>query len=476
MEKPERDKRHTKQSRTTPLNTMVRPHPFNAERYHAILETARRQRAEHLRTWLSECGARVRSATAGARLFTFPVVFLPLGCGYLLSYVFRTINGPLADELIRNFSLDASSLGLLTSIYFLAFALSAIPIGVALDAFGPRLVQSWLMLLAAIGALVFALAPTAPMLILGRALIGIGVAGALMAGLKAHALWVTPRQLPMANGCLVMFGGLGAIVATLPMDVIDSHVGWRGTFLILALFSVVISILIFMLLPGHAAEGQRPRFRDAFGDLAGTLTDRRFLRIAPLSAAVVGSAFAIQGLWAARWLTDIDRFAPHQVLDDLLAMGVGLTLGALIIGTATTCLCDRGAGLPTIFGGFCIAFIVLQLVLQLHFAVPAALLWGLIGGFGGMSVLSYSILDTTFDASVIGRANSALNVLHLTSAWVVQAGMGIIIAHWPIDGAGHYPLVAYRTAFALPLVLQISGFVWFFWPRQISQPVTESQS
>jgi len=313
------------------------------------------------------------------------------------------------------------------------------------------------------------------MLILGRAVIGIGVAGALMAGLKAHALWVSPRWLPMANGGLVMFGGLGAIVATLPMDVIDAYMGWRGAFLILALFSVAISISILMLLPGHAAEGPRPRFRDALGHLASTLMDQRFLRIAPLSAAVVGSAFAIQGLWAARWLTDIDRFAPKQVLHDLLAMGIGLTLGALIIGTATTWLCYLGARLPTIFGSFCLAFIALQFVVQLHFKIPAALLWGLIGGFGGMSVLSYSILDTTFDATVIGRANSALNVLHLTIAWAVQAGMGIIIGQWPVDSAGHYPLIAYRMAFALPLVLQIVGFVWFFWPRQNSRSLTGTE-
>jgi predicted MFS family arabinose efflux permease len=455
---------------------MIGLNPVESGRYEAILETARQQRTEYLRAWLREWSARA-SVTVDVRLTAFLVVFLPLACGYLLSYVFRTINGPLADELIRQFSLDARSLGLLTSVYLLAFALSAIPIGVALDAFGPRLVQSWLLLFAAIGALVFALAPTVPILILGRALIGIGVAGALMAGLKAHALWVPRHWLPMANAALVMFGGLGAVVATLPIEVIDSHIGWRGTFLILALLSVVISIAIFVLLPGHAAEGQRPRFRDAFGNLTGTLIDRRFLRIAPLSAAVVGSAFAIQGLWAARWLTDIDRFAPSQVLDDLFAMGIGLTLGALVIGMVTTRLTDVGAGLPAIFGGFCLAFIALQLVLQLHLAVvPAVLLWSLIGGFSGMSVLSYSILDTTFDSAVIGRANSALNVLHLATAWAVQAAMGVVIAHWPTDAAGHYPLVAYRMAFTLPLVLQIAAFIWFVWPRSLSQLEPESQS
>jgi len=460
-------------SKTASCDAIAGLGQFEFRRHDAILEAARQQRAECLRTWLRARAA----ATVDARVSAFLVVFLPLACGYLLSYVFRTINGPLADELIRQFSLNARSLGLLTSVYLLAFALAAVPIGVALDAFGPRLVQSSLLLFAAIGALVFALAPSIPILILGRAFIGIGVAGALMAGLKAHALWVPRHWLPMANAALVMFGGLGAVVATLPIDVIDSQIGWRSTFLILALLSVAIAIAIFILLPGHSAEGQRPRFRDAFSSLTDTLTDRRFLRIAPLSAAVVGSAFAIQGLWAARWLTDIDKFAPNEVLDYLFAMGVGLTLGALVIGAVTTWLTDLGAGLPAIFGGFCLAFIALELVLQLHLtAVPEALLWSLVGGFSGMSVLSYSVLDTTFDSAVIGRANSALNVLHLGTAWAVQAGMGVIIAHWPSDAAGHYPLVAYRMAFTMPLLLQIAAFVWFVWPRPLRQLDPASQS
>jgi predicted MFS family arabinose efflux permease len=393
-------------------------------------------------------------------------IFLPLACGYLLSYIFRTINGPLADELIRRFSLDAGSLGLLTSMYFLAFAVSAIPIGVALDALGPRRVQGWLMSVAAVGAIVFALAPTASVLIIGRLLIGLGVAGGLMAGLKAHALWVPPRYLPLANGGLVMFGGLGAIAATLPVGAINAEFGWRGTFVILAAFSTATAIAIFALVPRHSTAMQCQNWRDAPRGFIDAVTDRRFWRFAPLSASVVGTAFAIQGLWAARWLVDIEGYGSDQLLHELLAMGVGLTLGALVIGVATTWLRNRGVGEATVFSGFCITFIVLQVVLLLHVALPAAVMWGLIGGFGGMPVLSYSILDTMFPSERVGRANSALNVLHLTTAWLVQAGMGIVIAHWRADATGHYPLVAYRVAFVVPLVLQLVGLVWFFSPRR----------
>jgi predicted MFS family arabinose efflux permease len=434
----------------------------------AILETARQKQAGCVHGFFGGRaaapfqGERATHGTAGEyRAPVLATIFFPLAVGYSLSYLFRTINGPLADELITRFRLDAASLGVLTSVYFLAFACSAIPIGVALDRFGPRRVQGSLMIVAAIGAAVFACAPGITWLIVGRALIGLGVAGGLMAGLKAHATWVSSRYLPLANGGLVMFGGLGAIAATTPVSLVDAAIGWRGTFAVLALLSALIATAIFTLLPSSPKPAERMNWRHALDGFVGTFSDRRFLRMAPLSASVVGTAFAIHGLWAARWLTDIDGLGADSVLLGLFALGVGLTIGALLIGAVSVWL--RGAGVRenTIFVGFCLIFIALQLVLRLNIAVPTILLWGAFGGFGGMTVLSYSILDGMFDPSVVGRANSALNVLHLTTAWAVQAGMGIIIAKWPADALGHYPIAAYRAALLLPLTLQVGGLIWF---------------
>jgi len=93
-----------------------------------------------------------------------------------------------------------------------------------------------------------------------------------------------------------------------------------------------------------------------------------------------------------------------------------------------------------------------QLVMQTAYRRQTQyVLWGAVGAFGCMGVLSYSILDRMFPTSVVGRANSALNVLHLAAAWAVQAGMGAVIARWAAGPDGHYPAVTYHTAFALPL-------------------------
>ncbi|HEY1245108.1 MAG TPA: MFS transporter, partial [Hyphomicrobiaceae bacterium] len=77
---------------------------------------------------------------------------------YYLSYLFRSINALIAGDLTTELGLSAADLGLLTSVYFLVFAAVVLPCGVLLDRYGPRLIDSALLLLAAAGSLLFAVA------------------------------------------------------------------------------------------------------------------------------------------------------------------------------------------------------------------------------------------------------------------------------------------------------------------------------
>src|SRR6516164_3647154 len=88
----------------------------------------------------------------------FLSVLLPFAAGYYLSYLFRTINALISSDLAAELELSAADLGFLTSIYFLTFAAAQLPLGAMLDRYGPRAMQSVLLLIASAGALVFALA------------------------------------------------------------------------------------------------------------------------------------------------------------------------------------------------------------------------------------------------------------------------------------------------------------------------------
>ena len=140
-------------------------------------------------------------------------VLLPFATGYYLSYLFRSINALIAGDLVAELGLTAADLGLLTSVYFLLFAAVQLPCGVLLDRYGPRFIDSALLLVAAAGSLLFAIADGVATLLVGRALIGLGVAVGLMAGLKAIVLWFPPERVALANGAYIMLGALGALSA-----------------------------------------------------------------------------------------------------------------------------------------------------------------------------------------------------------------------------------------------------------------------
>src|SRR3954451_24851630 len=155
----------------------------------------------------------IRRAMESA-LRTWLTVFLPFALGYLLSYLYRTVNAVVAGDLADAVGADAAALGVLTSAYFLAFALFQLPLGILLDRFGPRRVEAILLLVGAAGALVFSAASDLATLTLGRAVIGLGVSGCLMGAFKQNVVWWPKQRLPFVNGMILSFGGIGALFAS----------------------------------------------------------------------------------------------------------------------------------------------------------------------------------------------------------------------------------------------------------------------
>jgi MFS family permease len=387
-------------------------------------------------------------------------VFLPFVFGYYIAYLFRTINAVMAAPLATELGLGADDLGLLTSVYFVTFAAAQIPIGILLDRYGPRRVQSVLLLVAAVGSTLFAVSDHFLMLLLGRALIGLGVASAMTAGLKALVLWFPGDRVSLLNGLMVMLGALGAVTATLPADLLLDWIGWRELFGLLAGLTVASAVMIYLIVPEAApvASSAVPV------GLRKVYADPRFWRVAPLSASCIGTAWALQGLWAAQWLKDVEGLDRAGVVFHLFAMAVALSLGAILLGVAADRLRKRGVGPRALLGLVAAVFIATQFALILRVPIPSYLLWAVVAAIGAATVLSFAILAEYFPKQLAGRANGALNLFHIAAAFAVQYAIGVALQHWTPQ-AGHYPEIAYQTAFALNLAPQVVAWIWFVFPR-----------
>jgi len=389
-------------------------------------------------------------------------VFLPFAAGFYLSYLFRTISALIAVPLTVAFGLTPSRLGLLTSAYFLTFAVAQLPVGFALDRYGPRRVQSILLLLAAGGAALFAASTGFISLIIGRGLIGLGVAGSLTAGLKAVILWFPKERIALVNGAMVMVGALGAITATTPAEWLLAWIGWRGLFDLLAIITVGSAVIIYLLVPETTKRIAILSDRPSTG-LRTIYSDPRFWRLAPIAAATIGTAWALQGLWAAPWFNDVEGLGRAGLVHRLLAMAVILSLAALLLGIAADRWRRSGIHPQMLFASVAALFIVVQVALISRRGLPSYVSWCAVAVVSAGTVLSYAAVAEYFPKELAGRANAALNVFHIGGAFLLQNLSGIVIQYWPTTN-GHYPVIAYQTAFAINVVLQAVALIWFVWP------------
>lgn len=398
-------------------------------------------------------------------------VLLPFAAGYYLSYLFRSINALIAGDLTADLGLNAADLGLLTSVYFLLFATAQLPFGVLLDRHGPGTIQSMLLLVASTGALVFALADGLIGLFIGRALIGLGVALALMSGFKAIVLWFPAERVALANGWLVMLGALGAVTATGPADLAVSALGWRGLFALLAALSAMAALLVLLAVPDTIANPAPSTARRAVS-LSSIYRDPRFWRLAPLSTLGIGTSWSLQGLWAAPWLRDVAGLDRAAVVQHLGTMAIALSVSALLLGVVGDQLRRAGVRTEIVLASTLSLSMAAQLALIARAPLPSCLLWVAIAAAGATTVLSYASLASYFPREASGRANAALNLLHMGGTFVLQSAAGFIIEQWP-NADGRYPVEAHQAALAIALGLQLAALLWFAVPRR--RPVLSMQ-
>ena len=388
-------------------------------------------------------------------------VFIPFALGYFLSYLFRVVNAVLAPDLASDLGVGPSQLGLLTSAYFITFAAFQLPLGVLLDRYGPRKIESFLLIFAAVGAFVFSRAQSVSGLVLGRALIGFGVSACLMAAFKAFAMWFRQQQLPLINGIQMAAGGFGALTATAPVEAALGITDWRGVFFVLSIIALAVAAAVFFLVPEKKVEHNGDSIKEQLQGIVSVFSSLTFWRIAPLTVASQAAFLSIQGLWSGPWLLDVAGFERPAMARVLLMIAAAMVAGFILTGAAAERLSRLGVKPIAVAVAGMTAFMLVQTLLTLEATSWAHTLWILFGIFGTTGIIPYAVLSQSFPLHLSGRVNTALNLLVFVAAFSAQWGIGAIINLWPVTAGGSYAPAGYQAAFAMMLVLQLIALLWF---------------
>ena len=377
--------------------------------------------------------------------------------GYFLSYGLRSVNAVIAPELIRDLGITSADMGLLTSAYFLAFGLFQLPLGLLLDRFGPRRVEAALLLLAAAGCALFGAGQTLTTLVLGRALIGLGVSSCLMASFKAFSQWFPVERLPSLTATIMVAGGLGALSASVPVEAALPLLGWRGMFYLFAAL-LVASAGFLMTVPDRTALAHSEPLGQQVRTLLGIFGKRVFWLFAPQGCLCSGGFMAVQGLWAVPWLMEVNGAARADAAGVLFLLGLAMLSGFVFVATCSRWLARNGVAPMTLLTlGIGIGLLVEAAIIA-DLARPAWL-WPMLGLSFSLSNVAYSQLSAEFPVELSGRVNTALNLMVFVGAFGLQWGIGALVDGLTVGGVARTQ--AFRITFSVLLVLQALAFGWY---------------
>jgi sugar phosphate permease len=366
-----------------------------------------------------------------ARRTVFSIVL----AGYVLSFFHRTAPAAIAGELQRAFDIPAAVLGTLAATYFYVYTLLQIPVGVLADTAGPRRLLAGGSLVAGIGSLAFALAPSWEVAAAGRTLVGVGVSVAFIAILKVSATWFEARRFATLNGITMFAGNLGAVVAGAPLAWVVTQASWRTVFVALAVLSFAIAaaswwrvrdrpeMLGFAPLAPSPVPGAKLDWRAA---LASVLANRATWPGFAVNVGVGGCFLAFAGLWAVPWLEHAYGYPRVVAAQHTSLLLLGVAFGAVAIGVVSDRLGNRRGVMRVCTFAFALSW--LPWLLHAAWPLPATLAWFflmglLIPGF----TLSWAIAKEVNRPEHSGIATSVANTGIFLGTGILQPLVGLAI-------------------------------------------------
>lgn len=412
------------------------------------------------------------------------IIFWIVAVAYLGAFFHRIAPAVVALDLQESFGASAGLIGLLASAYFYSYAAIQFPAGLLSDSLGPRKTVSLFMVVAGLGSILFGIAPTLELSLLGRILVGLGVGVVFTSTMKLLAVWFRLHEFSRMNGIFIAMGGVGALSAAAPLAWITEWIGWRASFGIIGGATVLLAAVVWLLVrdspkemgwpsvseldnlgPVKAPTTSRISLRDG---VRLVLTNKYFWPLAVWSFCSVGAAMAFGGLWAGPYLRHVYGMSRAEAGSVLNMLAVGIILGGPLAGYLSEKV-FRSRKKPLMVGSA--LFVAHMAVVDLF---PSELpVWGMylmILIFPVFSiapaVVSVTSVKELFPIGMTGTAIGTVNLFPFAGAAVMQLGMGWALDWHGPSASGGYPVDAYSLVLRFLLIAAAVSLACTFFMKE----------
>lgn len=376
------------------------------------------------------------------------IAILALTLGHVFSNAVRTLPAMAADMLQADLGVSADGLAALTGAFPAAFALTMLPVGVALDRFGVKPTALALLAIAAAGAALGAAATGPWSMLAAQLVLGIGCSGMLMCPMTYAAKSLPPQKFGLWGGVIQAFGNTGMLLSASPLALLVDHAGWRSGYLACAALAVGAALIVVIVVREvrTAPQARRSMLEDA-RDIITLGLSRSIRGPVVIAFASFAAVLGVRGLWGGPWLMDIKGLARVPAGNVLLACTIALIIGPVVAGMLERRFQRHRRGMLAA-GHLGAAGVIVLIVAGGAFGWSVAMDAVLLFAFGllvSAQVICFALVRAAVPPDRVGRALSAMNVSFFGGAAVLQAVSGIAAASGGLAAA----LLVFAAALAV---------------------------
>lgn len=406
------------------------------------------------------------------------VIFGICVCLFLMSMFYRVSSAIIAPDLSRDLQLDPQELGLLGAVFFYAFALIQLPMGLFMDRAGARLTMFILNAIGVAGTIIFAQATGLAMGVIGRAMLGLGMSANLMGTFKLLTIWFDLRKFATLSGLVISLGYFGSAVASSPLALMVQALGWRGSFFVLAGINAFVTICLLIFVRDTPSDEQVPNniSRDRASPFSALFSIKTLFlswNYWAISFSIFfryGSFAAIHALWAGPFLIEHLGLPAVTAGNLLLMINVGIILGSPTWGW----LSDRvlKSRKKILISGLSVASVSTFALAEWQGTSLLLLLGAILFAIGfsnAINHISYAHIRELMPNEMSGTAMTAVNFFTMMGGGLFIHGLGSVIERMTpnLSSGGE----AYRTAFLICFGALLMSLALYFTTRDSTVPV-----
>ncbi|WP_174727285.1 MFS transporter [Mesobacillus harenae] len=379
-----------------------------------------------------------------------------LGCvlfTYILMSSQRTAPGLITNEVMKDFQVTASTIGLLASIQFFVYTGLQIPMGLLADRFGPNFFLIVGALLTGIGTIIYSLGTHEMVLFFARILTGIGDATIWVNMVLILSWWFSAREFSRLIGVAAMTGSLGFLVATVPFAAWIDVLGWRPAFFSTGLLLCLCGILLYFVLvkktnqPIFEKREIKPEKTRVL--LRRIVSSRQAWALFLCHFGLVGTYVGFIGSWAVPYGMNIYGMTRTDASQLVLIGLVGALIGAPLAGWISSRL-----------GMIKRPYVVVHVLIVLCWSsflftsanppiVLLTILFFVIGLAYGANALTFAAVRQSFPIGESGIASGFANTGGFLSAVLLPGIFGLVLDHFN----------GYYYGFITPVLFSIIGLI-----------------